>query len=91
VLIDQVQVMSVIGRTGGKGAANEDAASFSEGFGWANFDSNSFFKSSEENTREPPSSTSRLRDWFHQVWPRPTLISFLTGPVREQVGELLAT
>lgn len=56
VLIDQVQVMSVIGRTGGKSAANEDAAAFSEGFGWANFDSNSFFKSSEEKTREPPPS-----------------------------------
>ena len=41
--------MSVIGRTGGKTGRNEDAAAFSEGFGWANLDTNSFFNSKEDD------------------------------------------
>jgi hypothetical protein len=38
-----------------------------------------------------PHLAFNLLDWFHRACPRPTLISFLTGSVREQVGELLAT
>ena len=40
--------MSIVGRTGGKTGRNEDAAAFSEGFGWANFDSNSFFQKDDD-------------------------------------------
>lgn len=45
----QVQIMSIVGRTGGKTGRNEDAAAFSEGFAWANFDTNSFFKSNSDD------------------------------------------
>ena len=36
-MVDQVQVMSVLGRTGGDQGSQSNAA-FSDGFGWANLD-----------------------------------------------------
>ena len=58
--------MSIVGRTGGKTGRNEDAAAFSEGFGWANFDSNSFFQKEDDAgaSRASPLHSIVYREFF---------------------------